>query len=125
MDNPLTPAIESLSDNDDNFILSREYAAKYGMDKRAVSVYCYHSNLIAKKLPGVNPSNNRKLLLWHVLDIPPNQHPNFNRNLGRTRRSQQTIDRKSTRLTPVTLIYLVCRLLLEKKKKKKEHNNKK
>ena len=91
MENPLTPAIESLSDNDDNFILSREYAAKYGMDKRAVSVYCYHSNLIAKKLPGINPSNNRELLLWHVLDIPPDQHPNFNRNLGRTRRSQQTM----------------------------------
>ena len=29
------------------------------------------------------------------------------------------IDRKSTRLTPVTLIYLVCRLLLEKKKRMK------
>src|SRR6187401_3657083 len=32
----------------------------------------------------------------------------------RTRRR----DRKSTRLTPVTVGYLVCRLLLEKKKKK-------
>src|SRR3546814_4765407 len=29
------------------------------------------------------------------------------------------IDRKSTRLTPVTNAHLVCRLLLEKKKKKK------
>src|ERR1051326_5550179 len=32
------------------------------------------------------------------------------------RRAAQT-DRKSTRLTPVTFLYLVCRLLLEKKKK--------
>src|SRR5216117_4365147 len=33
-------------------------------------------------------------------------------------------DRKSTRRTPVTLPYLVCRLLLEKKKKKKKSREK-
>src|SRR3546814_2859115 len=32
------------------------------------------------------------------------------------------IDRKSTRLTPVTNAHLVCRLLLEKKKNKECHN---
>src|SRR5216117_4323507 len=32
-------------------------------------------------------------------------------------------DRKSTRRTPVTLPYLVCRLLLEKKKKKNKYNH--
>src|SRR3546814_6595017 len=32
------------------------------------------------------------------------------------------LDRKSTRLTPVTNAHLVCRLLLEKKKKKINHN---
>src|ERR1051326_9318796 len=31
-------------------------------------------------------------------------------------------DRKSTRLTPVTFLYLVCRLLLEKKKHEKPNN---
>src|SRR3546814_7888169 len=34
-------------------------------------------------------------------------------------RDQLVIDRKSTRLTPVTNAHLVCRLLLEKKKHKK------
>src|SRR3546814_9512741 len=34
-----------------------------------------------------------------------------------------TLDRKSTRLNPVTNANLVCRLLLEKKKKKKKHTN--
>jgi len=36
---------------------------------------------------------------------------------------QGSVDRKSTRLTPVTVRNLVCRLLLEKKKKKKKQKN--
>src|SRR3546814_6609082 len=35
----------------------------------------------------------------------------------------ETIDRKSTRLNPVTNAHLVCRLLLEKKKKKQHINS--
>src|SRR3546814_7156193 len=34
----------------------------------------------------------------------------------------QRLDRKSTRLTPVTNAHLVCRLLLEKKQHNKNHN---
>ena len=41
---------------------------------------------------------------------------------GRAHPCFDQLDRKSTRLNPVTLIYLVCRLLLEKKKKKKTTN---
>jgi len=37
----------------------------------------------------------------------------------------QVPDRKSTRLNSVTLIYLVCRLLLEKKKNKRKHQTQK
>src|SRR3546814_3071678 len=37
-----------------------------------------------------------------------------------TNARDRQVDRKSTRLTPVTNAHLVCRLLLEKKKKKKD-----
>src|SRR5213592_5084507 len=37
------------------------------------------------------------------------------------KKSAAARDRKSTRLNPVTLRYLVCRLLLEKKKKKTQN----
>src|SRR5213083_3146866 len=49
-------------------------------------------------------------------------HPARRSRVVATGVHQQQLDRKSTRLNPVTRCYLVCRLLLEKKKKKIENS---
>ncbi len=90
MSDSLTPAIQTLTQDDSNFIIAREYAEKYGLDKRAVSSFCYHGKLVAKKLPAKNPASGQVVPLWHVLDVPPEQHPDFNRNIERNRRTSQT-----------------------------------
>src|SRR3546814_10230223 len=66
------------------------------------------------------PKRHRPALSSSHRDAPRNRvtYPYFPKKPRQTAfRSLHGIDRKSTRLTPVTNAHLVCRLLLEKKKK--------
>src|SRR5213594_3416293 len=54
----------------------------------------------------------------------PEQPPSSSGAQSGPRQSPTEGDRKSTRRTPVTNAYLVCRLLLEKKKKKHKYSYK-
>lgn len=67
-----------MSVEEDRYILTRDYANKYGLDKRKIAPACRADALIAERRNIPDPERKGSTTArWFILDIPPLDHPKW------------------------------------------------